>query len=106
MIARFTIGEHEVRAMQEWSVGGARPCVLGVVTADNDYAFASAPGGPNLVTARNNLAERTLTIVPDHERREREDSRELEDSREPAVELTLNVKVNGRDARYEVRERL
>jgi hypothetical protein len=43
---RFTIGEHEVRAMQEWSVGGARPCVLGVVTADNDYAFASAPGDP------------------------------------------------------------
>ncbi len=100
VIARFTIDEHEVRAMQEWSAGGARPCVLGVVTADNDYAFASAPGGPNLITARNNLAERTLTIVPDHERREREDSRE------PAVELTLNVKVNGREARYEVRERL
>ena len=99
VIARFTIAEHEADMMQRWAAGGARPCLLGVVTADNDYAFASAPGGPDLVRARNNLAQRALTVVPDDERSERGESRE------PAVELTLNIKVNGQDAKVEMRDR-
>lgn len=102
VIAKFTIAEHEVDTVQKWAAGGARPCLLGVVTAENDYAFANAPGGPNLVRARNNLAERALTIVAE-EARER--GIEREEAREPAVELTLNIKVNGHDAKVEMRDR-
>jgi subtilisin family serine protease len=105
-IASYTITEHEVDLMEKWAAGGARPCLLGVVTADNDYAFANAPGGPNLVAARNNLAERALTVVPGRERREERDEEEgREMALPPAVELTLNVKVNGRDAKVEIGDR-
>jgi Subtilase family len=106
-IAKFTIAEHEVDMMQKWAAGGARPCLLGVVTADNDYAFANAPGGPNLLRARNNLAERALTVVRVHERREegREKEEASEADRYPAVELALNIKVNGKDAKIEMRDR-
>jgi subtilisin family serine protease len=102
VIAKFTIAEHEVDAMQKWAAAGSRPCLLGVVTADNDYAFTNAPGGPNLVTARNNLAERTLTVVPEPAR---ERAIEREEAAEPAVELTLNIKVHGDDARIEMGHR-
>ena len=78
-IASFTITEHEVDLMEKWEAGGAHPWLLGVVTADNDYAFVSAPGGPNLVTARNNLAERALTVVPARERREERDEEGRDD---------------------------
>lgn len=42
----------------------SHPGVLAVVVADNDYAFAGAPVGPNLVSARNNLAQRNLEVIP------------------------------------------
>ncbi|HEV3063265.1 MAG TPA: S8 family serine peptidase [Vicinamibacterales bacterium] len=101
VIAEFVLAEHHVDAMEKWAAGGSRPCLLGVVTADNDYAFASAPGGPNLVRARNNLAERALTMVAADERHEEEVEREEREAREkgehPEVELTLSVKVNGKE---------
>ena len=102
VIARFTIEEHEIDTLQKWAAGGVRPCLLGVVTADNDYAFANAPNGPTQIVDRNNLAERALTIAPDREPEERE---EREERREPAVELTLNIKGNGQDVRFDVRDR-
>jgi hypothetical protein len=33
-----------------------------MTTAENDYAFATTPGGRALVTRRNNLAQRNLTV--------------------------------------------
>jgi hypothetical protein len=102
VIAEFVLSEHHVDVMQKWAAGGTRPCLLGVVTADNDYAFASAPGGPNLVRARNNLAERALMIVAADEREEHDEhdgreERERARGEHPEVELTLSVKVNGKE---------
>jgi hypothetical protein len=104
VIARFTLSEHEEDIAQQWAAGGATPCLLAVVTADNDYAFASALGGPNLVQARNNLAERRLTLLEAEKRREKEEEVE-ECPCCPVVELTLNIKVNGKDTKVEMTER-
>jgi hypothetical protein len=109
VIAEFSISEHEADTMAAWAAGGAQVCLLAVVSADNDYAFASAPGGAGLVRARNNLAERTLTILPAEKRREREEKEEKEGEDDcpccPVVELTLNIKVNGKETKVEMRDR-
>lgn len=63
-IARFTLTAAQVEIAAGW--GDAmrwHPCLLGVVTADNDHAFASAAGGPALQMPRNNLAQRNLSVA-------------------------------------------
>jgi hypothetical protein len=62
-LARFTLTAAQVEVAAGWGARPWHPCLLGVVTADNDYAFAAASGGPALQTARNNLAQRNLTVA-------------------------------------------
>lgn len=65
VIAKFTVTAAQVDQLWGWiSNMGWHPCLLAQVTADNDYAFAASAGGGGLVTARNNLAQRNLTVVP------------------------------------------
>ncbi len=61
VIAKFSISAAQVQVLwdQNW-----HPCCTTSVTADNDYAFASAPlAGSPVVTQRNNLAQRNLSVI-------------------------------------------
>jgi hypothetical protein len=61
VIAKFSISAAQVQVLwdQNW-----HPCCTASVTADNDYAFASAPlAGNPVVTQRNNLAQRNLSVI-------------------------------------------
>jgi subtilisin family serine protease len=61
VIAKFSISAAQVQVLwdQNW-----HPCCTTMVTADNDYAFASAPlAGNPVVTLRNNLAQRNLSVI-------------------------------------------
>ena len=61
--ARFSLSAAQADIAVGWSDAMMwHPCVLGVVTAENDYAFESAAGGATLQTRRNNLAQRNLTV--------------------------------------------
>ena len=60
---RFAFTAAQVDALAGWSDRRWHPCLLAVVRADNDHAFATAPGGADLQTRRNNLAQRNLTVV-------------------------------------------
>jgi hypothetical protein len=63
-LARFTLSAAQVDVAAGWSDAMPwHPCLLGVVSADNDYAFASAAGGSALQMLRNNLAQRNLTVA-------------------------------------------
>jgi hypothetical protein len=106
VIARFALSEEQTETVSEWVEGlNAQPSLLAVVTADNDYAFAAAPGGPNLVMARNNLAQRNLSVV--HRRREREEEADaaVQKQHDPLVELAINIRVRGRDVEVELPSR-
>ena len=65
-IAKFSVSSSDVESLWSWVSGSMwHPCLLAAVTAENDVAFASAPGGVGLQTRRNNLAQRNLTVVDD-----------------------------------------
>jgi len=60
-IAKFSISAAQVQVL--WDEGW-HPCCVASVTADNDYAFATAPlTASPIVTQRNNLAQRNLSVI-------------------------------------------
>lgn len=64
-IAKFRIEAAQTETLYGWVSGsGWHPCLLAVVNADNDYAFATTPltASPN-VTRSNNLAQRNLSVI-------------------------------------------
>lgn len=65
VIAKFTVSPAQVEDLWGWGhTMPWHPCLLAQVTADNDYAFASADtAGGSIVVRRNNLAQRNLTVV-------------------------------------------
>jgi subtilisin family serine protease len=63
-IVRFGLTTAQVDTLAGWSESRWHPCLLAMTTAENDYAFDTTPGGRALVTRRNNLAQRNLTVVP------------------------------------------
>ena len=101
VIAKFRSSEEESYRVWEWMKNmNAQSSVLAVVVSDNDYAFASAPGGPNLVVARNNLAQRNLKVIPPRPRHQ--EAEIVERDHHPQMEFTVNVKVRGREAEVEL----
>jgi subtilisin family serine protease len=64
VMAKFTISAAQTEDFWGWVEDHSwHPCILASVTADNDYAFAAATTGGNLVKRRNNLAQRNLTVI-------------------------------------------
>ena len=61
-IRRFRLTAAQINELAGWAPR-YHPCLLAVATAENDYAFASAPHGMSLQTRRNNLAQRNLSVV-------------------------------------------
>lgn len=60
-IAKFSISAAQVEILfsEDW-----HPCVVALVTAENDYAFATSAFTDNPVVARrSNLAQRNLTLI-------------------------------------------
>jgi subtilisin family serine protease len=110
VLATFVISEAQCDQLGDWFRNlNAQPSLLAVVMAENDYAFAAAPGGSNLVEARNNLAQRNLAFIAEPRRREPEEREEREERAErelePVVELAVNIKVRGREATIEIPNR-
>jgi hypothetical protein len=64
-MAKFTISAAQVDTLWGWFSGISwYPCLLASVSADNDYAFATAGTlGGDLVVRRNNLAQRSLSVI-------------------------------------------
>jgi len=64
-MAKFTISSAQVDTLWGWIAGmNWHPCLLAVVTSDNDYAFTTAStSGSGLVVRRNNLAQRNLSVI-------------------------------------------
>jgi hypothetical protein len=62
-IARFTLTAAQADVAAGWSDRVWHPCLLGVVTSANDYAFDASAGGRALQMPRNNLAQRNLTVA-------------------------------------------
>jgi hypothetical protein len=64
-MAKFSISAAQVEDLWGWvSSHPWHPCLLASVSADNDYAFATANlTGGNLVVRRNNLAQRNLSVI-------------------------------------------
>lgn len=65
VMAKFRIEAAQTDTLYGWESGsGWHPCLLAVVNADNDYAFATAPlTGDPISARRNNLAQRNLTVI-------------------------------------------
>jgi subtilisin family serine protease len=65
VMAKFTISATQTEDLWGWVEGHSwHPCLLASVNADNDYAFATASLTlDSLVTRRNNLAQRNLTVI-------------------------------------------
>jgi subtilisin family serine protease len=63
--AIFTISSAQVEELWGWETSHPwHPCLLASVTADNDYAFmSSAIVGSGVITRRNNIAQRNLSVV-------------------------------------------
>lgn len=60
-IAKFSISAAQVQVL--WDEGW-HPCCVASVSADNDYAFTTAPlTASPIVTQRNNLAQRNLSVI-------------------------------------------
>lgn len=68
-VVRFELSATQSNLVAGWGERSWHPCLLAVATADNDYAFAGVPGGRAMVTRRNNLAQRNLSVVDIAERR-------------------------------------
>ncbi|MFT3979797.1 MAG: S8 family serine peptidase [Ferruginibacter sp.] len=64
-IAKFTISAAQTEALYGWQyVNPWHPCLLAMVTADNDYAFATSDlSFGNLVLRKNNIAQRNLSVI-------------------------------------------
>lgn len=64
-IAKFTISSAQTDSLYGWQYYNPwHPCLLAVVTADNDYAFASSDlSFGNLVVRKNNIAQRNLSVI-------------------------------------------
>lgn len=64
-IAKFTISSAQTDSLYGWQYDNPwHPCLLAVVTADNDYAFASSDlSFGNLVVRKNNIAQRNLSVI-------------------------------------------
>ena len=65
VMAKFRIEAAQTDTLYGWENGtGWHPCLLAVVNADNDYAFATAPmTGDPISARRNNLAQRNLSVI-------------------------------------------
>jgi hypothetical protein len=65
VIASFSIDAAQVETLYGWITDDPwHPCMLALVTADNDYAFANdIATGPYLAVQINNYAQRNLTVV-------------------------------------------
>ncbi|UGQ44858.1 S8 family serine peptidase [Massilia endophytica] len=65
VMAKFRIEAAQVESLYGWITNsGWHPCLLAVVNADNDYAFATAPlTGDPISARRNNLAQRNLSVI-------------------------------------------
>jgi subtilisin family serine protease len=63
-IVRFTFSAAQIDDLAGWTGSAWHPCLLGMVTSANDYAFADAPTGASLQMPRNNLAQRNLSVAP------------------------------------------
>jgi subtilisin family serine protease len=65
VIAKFRIEATQTDTLYGWQEGNSwHPCLLAIVNADNDYAFATAPLTGDPITARrNNLAQRNLSVI-------------------------------------------
>jgi len=68
-VVRFDLSAAQSNLVAGWGDMSWHPCLLAVASADNDYAFAGVPGGRSMVTRRNNLAQRNLTVVDIADRR-------------------------------------
>ena len=68
-VVRFDLSAAQSNQVAGWGEMAWHPCLLAVATAENDYAFAGVPGGRAMVTRRNNLAQRNLSVVDIAERR-------------------------------------
>jgi subtilisin family serine protease len=63
-IAKFEVTSDQIEELWGWTIGRLwHPCVLASVTAENDYASNAATAVPGLVTRRNNLAQRNLSLI-------------------------------------------
>src|SRR5450759_4122719 len=65
VMAKFSIDAAQTDTLYGWENGtGWHPCLLAMVNADNDYAFATAPlTGDPISARRNNLAQRNLSVI-------------------------------------------
>lgn len=65
VMAKFRIEAAQTDTLYGWEHGSSwHPCLLAVVNADNDYAFATAPlTGDPISARRNNLAQRNLSVI-------------------------------------------
>ncbi len=65
VIAKFRIEAAQTETLYGWEANHPwHPCLLAVVNADNDYAFATAPLTSDPISARlNNLAQRNLSVI-------------------------------------------
>jgi hypothetical protein len=65
VIAKFTISSAQTDALYGWQyVNPWHPCLLAMVTSDNDYAFAASDlSFGNLVLRKNNIAQRNLSVI-------------------------------------------
>lgn len=65
VMAKFRIEAAQTETLYGWENGsGWHPCLLALVNADNDYAFATAPlTGDPISARRNNLAQRNLSVI-------------------------------------------
>lgn len=62
-IAKFSITAEQTEVLWGWTEEHPwHPCILASVTAENDYAFAGATAVGGLITRRNNLAQRNLSV--------------------------------------------
>ena len=65
VIAKFSISAAQVEDLYGWQTDHPwHPCLLAQVTADNDYAYATADlSFGNIVVRKNNFAQRNLTVI-------------------------------------------
>jgi subtilisin family serine protease len=65
VMAKFRIEKAQTETLYGWEANHPwHPCLLAVVNADNDYAFATAPLTGNPISVRrNNLAQRNLSVI-------------------------------------------
>jgi subtilisin family serine protease len=64
VIAKFSVSAADVEVLWGWiSTMPWHPCLLASVSADNDYAWATASTGASPQVKRNNLAQRNLSLI-------------------------------------------